>query len=145
MVNSNPSGALVEVSNGLQAKTPASFKLPRSFEGLVTISREGYETVVVNVTSQVSSAGGAGMAGNVFLGGFIGAGVDASTGAMNDLVPNPIDVTLFPIGGSPGSVSDAGQGSVETRLVELKALLDKGLITQEEYESKRKKIIDSIQ
>ena len=34
------------------------------------------------------------MAGNVLLGGLIGAGVDASTGAMNELVPNPLHVVL---------------------------------------------------
>jgi hypothetical protein len=145
VINSNPSGALVEISNGLQAKTPASIKLPRSFEGLVTISREGYETVEVNVSSQVSGAGGAGMAGNVLLGGFIGAGVDASTGAMNDLVPNPIEVNLVPIGGTPASPAEAGQGSVEARLLELKKLLESGLINQDEYDSKRKVIVDSIQ
>jgi hypothetical protein len=34
------------------------------------------------------------MAGNVILGGIIGAGVDAVTGATKKLVPNPIDVKL---------------------------------------------------
>ena len=34
------------------------------------------------------------MAGNVILGGLIGAGVDASTGAMNELVPNPLHFDL---------------------------------------------------
>jgi hypothetical protein len=34
------------------------------------------------------------MAGNVILGGVIGAVADASSGAMNDLVPNPLNVTL---------------------------------------------------
>jgi hypothetical protein len=34
------------------------------------------------------------MAGNVLLGGIIGAGVDVATGAMLDLVPNPLVVKL---------------------------------------------------
>lgn len=34
------------------------------------------------------------MAGNVVFGGLIGAGVDAGTGAMLELVPNPVKVTL---------------------------------------------------
>ena len=46
---------------------------------------------------QISGGGAAGMAGNVLLGGIIGAGVDAATGATKDLKPNPIDVKLVPI------------------------------------------------
>lgn len=46
------------------------------------------------VDNHISTAGGAGMAGNVIFGGLIGIGVDASTGAMRDLAPNPIEVTL---------------------------------------------------
>jgi len=34
------------------------------------------------------------MAGNIFVGGIIGVAVDAGSGAMNDLVPNPVNVTL---------------------------------------------------
>jgi hypothetical protein len=34
------------------------------------------------------------MAGNVLVGGLIGAGVDVATGAMLDLSPNPVNVTL---------------------------------------------------
>jgi hypothetical protein len=46
------------------------------------------------VTNKVGGAGGAGMAGNVILGGLIGAGVDVATGAMLDLVPNPLVIKL---------------------------------------------------
>ncbi len=37
------------------------------------------------------------MAGNILFGGLIGVAVDSSTGATNDLVPNPIEVKLAPI------------------------------------------------
>jgi len=44
------------------------------------------------------------MAGNVLVGGIIGAAVDAGTGAMNDLVPNPVILQLVPISeNTPGS------------------------------------------
>lgn len=36
------------------------------------------------------------MAGNVLIGGIIGAGVDLASGAMNDLTPNPLVVRLEP-------------------------------------------------
>lgn len=45
------------------------------------------------------------MAGNVILGGLIGAGVDAATGATKDLKPNPIEVKLVPINGGPDQTS----------------------------------------
>jgi hypothetical protein len=44
----------------------------------------------------MAGAGGAGMAGNVILGGLIGAVVDANSGATRELVPNPLRVTLEP-------------------------------------------------
>ncbi|WP_375284958.1 hypothetical protein [Marinicauda pacifica] len=77
--------------------------MPRRSEFVATVERDGYETVQVNVTHQVSGAGGAGMAGNVLVGGLIGVAVDAGTGAMNDLVPNPVVLTLVPIGGAAAS------------------------------------------
>ena len=97
VVESDPAGANVSLSNGLTGKTPTSFKLPRKENLVVTISKEGYETLTVNVNSQVSGAGGAGMAGNVLFGGLIGAAVDGGSGAMKDLKPNPVKVKLEPI------------------------------------------------
>ena len=41
-----------------------------------------------------AGAGGAALAGNVVLGGLIGAGVDSTTGATNELVPNPLHLVL---------------------------------------------------
>ena len=117
VVNSNPSQALVKIvrTNGeftkkeiknnsfqenkgegpIVGKTPASFSLARKGEYKVTIEKEGYEIAEILVSNKVSGAGGAGMAGNLLFGGIIGAGVDAGTGAMKDLTPNPIDVTLI--------------------------------------------------
>ncbi len=89
----------VETENGvtiLTSTTPVVFQLARKGEYEVSISKTGYEDINVDVQGQISGAGGAGMAGNVILGGIIGAGIDASTGAMKDLKPNPIDVSLEP-------------------------------------------------
>jgi hypothetical protein len=44
------------------------------------------------------NTGAAGFAGNVLLGGLIGMGVDAATGAAQDHKPNPVIVTMKPIG-----------------------------------------------
>lgn len=94
VVESEPSGAKVTTSVGLQGTTPATFQLPRKGALVVTIAKEGYETATVNVIPQVAGAGGAAMAGNVFLGGIIGAAVDAGTGSIYDLKPNPVRVVL---------------------------------------------------
>ena len=96
VVESEPPGAEIKLSNGLSGKTPATFTLPRKDALVVKIQKAGYEPVEVNITPQVSGAGGAGMAGNVLVGGLIGAAVDAGSGAMNDLLPNPVRVNLVP-------------------------------------------------
>ena len=81
VVETDPPGATVSTSNGYQCQsTPCAIKMPRRSEFVATIERAGYETVTVNVTHQVSGAGGASMAGNVLVGGLIGAAVDAATG-----------------------------------------------------------------
>lgn len=92
-----PSGASVKTSNQFACDaTPCTFKMPRKSEFGVTISKDGYKTWTGQVTTRVSGAGGAGMAGNVLVGGVIGAGVDVATGAMLDLDPNPLVVKLEP-------------------------------------------------
>ena len=94
VVNSDPNGAKVSLSIGLSGKTPCAFKVSRKGGFVVKIEKEGYETIELQVVGQISGGGAAGMAGNVLLGGIIGAGVDAATGATKDLKPNPIDVKL---------------------------------------------------
>lgn len=97
-VQTQPSGAAVRTTNGFACdQTPCSFKMARKSEFEVTISKTGYRSWKGNVTNKVSNGGGAGMAGNVLLGGVIGAGIDVASGAMLNLVPNPLVVTLEPM------------------------------------------------
>ena len=93
-VDSTPQNASVQLSTGLSGQTPASFKVPRRESLHVTISKEGYMTRQITVPSQISGGGGVAMAGNVLLGGLIGLGVDAGTGAMYEHKPNPLHVQL---------------------------------------------------
>lgn len=94
-VETTPSGASVKTSNGFACEqTPCSFRMERKSEFDVTITKDGYQTWTGHVTHAVSGAGGAGMAGNVIVGGLIGAGVDVASGAMMDLKPNPLKVIL---------------------------------------------------
>lgn len=89
--------------------TPCRLELNRKWAYYVTFEKNGYETVTHLLEPKLSSDGVAGMGGNILLGGIIGAGVDASTGAMNDLKPNPLSVVLVrsndgaPVATAPGT------------------------------------------
>ncbi len=96
-VTSDPSAADVRLSTGERGITPAKFvKLRRTEPFTVTVSKSGYVPQTVKVESKFGGTGGAAMAGNVILGGAIGLGVDAGTGAYNSLYPNPVSVHLVP-------------------------------------------------
>lgn len=96
-VESSPPGASVTTSNGFTCpSTPCTFRMARKSGFTVTVSKEGYIDQTQTVESAMAGAGGAALAGNILVGGIIGAGVDASSGALNDLRPNPLIVTLEP-------------------------------------------------
>ncbi|WP_298815406.1 translation initiation factor 2 [uncultured Roseibium sp.] len=97
MVYASPEGAQVATSVGLTCTTsPCSLKVSRKQEFSVTVSKEGYKTQTVHVGTKVAPGGVAGLAGNVVLGGVVGMGVDAASGATLDHFPNPVLVELVP-------------------------------------------------
>lgn len=94
-VQSTPPGARASTSNGFQCDaTPCTFRMPRKDAFAITISHPGYASQTHAIESKISGGGGTAMAGNILIGGLIGAGVDTVSGAMNDLTPNPLVVTL---------------------------------------------------
>lgn len=96
---SDPPGAAVTTTKGYACPaTPCSIKVERSDEFDVTFSKPGYQPQIVPVRTEVVGKGAAGMAGNVLVGGVIGIGVDAATGAAFDHKPNPVSVVLVPEG-----------------------------------------------
>lgn len=104
VVESEPLNALVTLSTGETCTTPCALQRKRKEPFSVTIEKEGYETVRTQIISQVAGAGAAGMAGNLILGGVIGAAVDAGTGATKELKPNPLQVKLVPLSEAERSV-----------------------------------------
>jgi PEGA domain len=104
-VQTEPAGANARLSTGEECTTPCTLKLKRKSEFSVTISKEGYKELVTQVVSQIAGAGAAGMAGNVLVGGIVGVGVDAFSGATKELKPNPLVVTLEQM--SPASIAKA--------------------------------------
>lgn len=94
-VESTPPGAQATTSNGFECvSTPCTFRMSRKDAFNITVSNEGYVSQTHEITSSMSGAGGAALAGNVLVGGIIGGAVDASSGALNDLKPNPLMVVL---------------------------------------------------
>ena len=81
-------------SSALASRTPAAFDLKRKGKYQVTVSKAGYEPQIAHITHKMSKKGAAGAAGNLLIGGVIGLGVDAATGATQDLTPNPVVVNL---------------------------------------------------
>jgi hypothetical protein len=98
VVESSPSEANVKLSTGQTCVTPCTLRMKRKSEFVVTIAKDGYQTQEAHIHGVMKGGGGAAMAGNVIFGGLIGAGVDASNGSLMNLKPNPLQVTLVPVG-----------------------------------------------
>jgi len=96
-IETTPTAANVELSTGQACVSPCNLKLKRKNGFTVTAKKEGYEPAKAVVDSRVRGGGVAGGAGNILLGGLVGIAVDASSGAMNDLTPNPLHLTLKPV------------------------------------------------
>jgi hypothetical protein len=82
-VTSDPSGALVELSDGEKGTTPCQFVLKRNQSLNIKYSKEGYYPENVTVYPTLAGAG-------VILGGLI----DYGTGAVYSLTPNPAHAML---------------------------------------------------
>jgi hypothetical protein len=100
-ITSTPPGAQADVKgleNPTVCVTPCVVQVKRNADVTVNLTKEGYEPAVVPLTKEVAGSGAAGFAGNVLVGGLVGMGVDAATGAAMDHKPNPVVVTMQPIG-----------------------------------------------
>lgn len=103
-ISSTPPGATAELSgldNPTSCVTPCVVVVKRNADITVTVNKEGYEPQVIPLTKEIPGAGAAGFAGNVLIGGLVGMGVDAATGAAQDHKPNPVVVTLNPAAPAP--------------------------------------------
>ncbi|UPJ55896.1 PEGA domain-containing protein [Bradyrhizobium sp. 192] len=98
-ISSTPSGVEAVVS-GLEVPTtcttPCSVVVKRNADISITFQKEGYEPQIVPLSRDIPTSGAAGFAGNLLLGGVVGMGVDAATGAATDHKPNPVIVTMQP-------------------------------------------------
>ena len=103
-VNSEPSGATVEVDGAERGVTPMSVKVERKQPHKVTVKKEGYEDSQTSVDSKLSLW----VAGNILFGGVVGLLVDVLSGGGYTLEPSELAVNLQASNGIPteaGSVS----------------------------------------
>ena len=141
-IESDPAGATAKLSNGLVCQTPCSVSVKRRGDFSVVFEKEGYETLTATVTSSIDGAGSAGMAGNVLVGGLIGAGVDAGTGAMHSHKPNPLSVKMIKL--SDVAVKTAVTPStIYDDLQKLHNLRKQGIISDSEFEREKAKLLGS--
>lgn len=96
-----PSGAAMTTDRKYACPmTPCTIEIDRSEEFVATFTKPGYHPESIPVRTKVVGKGAAGVAGNVLVGGVIGLGVDAYTGAALDHEPNPVIATMRPVGGA---------------------------------------------
>lgn len=82
-INTNPTGADIQFSNGQSCVSPCQIKTKRDQSLQITISKEGCHQQTATMMPALAGAG-------VMLGWFI----DYGTGAVYDLQPNPLTVSL---------------------------------------------------
>lgn len=76
--------------------SPCSFKLRQDHSYIININKSGYKKYTKKVSSDASvEAIGGSVLGNVLLGGIVGAGVDAVSGADDRLFPDHLNVKLI--------------------------------------------------
>jgi hypothetical protein len=89
-IMSDPDNAQVTTNTGYQGTTPCIFDLERKKSHLLSFKKEGYKNAQVLLKKTVCGS----VAGNIVVGGIVGAGVDAVSGAMWKLTPEEVNVTL---------------------------------------------------
>jgi hypothetical protein len=167
-INTIPQEADVRIDGSIKVMTPATVELARKSDHTLFITKAGYYDESFTLRSQISEY----LAGNCLLGGIIGMGVDAASGAAYKLVPEQVIVQLKPkvesapsvptpppsppaTGPSPqvdpqgtGAAVEQSQDGVPEdntrKLRSLKRLLDEGLISQEDYDAKKRDILDGM-
>lgn len=95
-ITTTPSEASVRTSMNHQCQSPCTLTVARKDEFIVTATKPGYREASVPIKTKVAGNGAAGFAGNILVGGIVGMGVDAATGATLDHYPNPVVLNLEP-------------------------------------------------
>lgn len=137
-ISSDPPGAEILVDGQYVGTTPSDVELKRKRDHLVVVQKKDFAPRSVPVVKNVGGA----VWGNIIAGGLIGWGVDAASGAQNNLSPKTIFVKLEPAedsGDRQPSGADSSAGI--RRLNELDQMREDDRISDEEYTRARVAII----
>ena len=151
-VNSVPSGAKV-FHNGIPAgTTPAVLELKRNAHHTIRVEKEGYSPYEESLTHSTSGW----VWGNIFLGGLIGLAIDAVDGAIYNVEPQRIQATLLPVTmaskpaivqkfqDNPRKTKTTDASDPVSRLRMIKQLHEEGILTDEEFQTKRRDVLDAL-
>jgi len=135
-ITSDPPGAMI--SDGRSTiTTPGILTLERKKDHMLTITKPGYQNETVRLGHVISGA----VFGNIIfgVGGLIGWGVDAISGAQWRLEPEALSVKLHPAGAKEaiGTTLSPAVSPVEDKLKEMENLKDKKAITKDENKAKQ--------
>ncbi|MBU1809071.1 MAG: PEGA domain-containing protein [Candidatus Omnitrophica bacterium] len=136
-ITSSPEGAKLDVDGQSTFSTPATVTLERKRDHILVFSKEGYQQQTVTLLHVISGA----VCGNILLGGLIGWGVDACTGAQYKLVPEIVNVQMQKVEGNEATTFAPKALTTEDKVNQLKNMYDKGQLTKEEYEANKKVLL----
>jgi hypothetical protein len=101
IIQSSPSGAEVKLSTGQAGVTPWEVEVKRKDTIFVTMTKSGYKEVSTALISSIDGASlGIGTVANFVTLPILNDVIDYKTGANFSHKPNPLVVTLIPLGSS---------------------------------------------
>jgi hypothetical protein len=92
-VSSDPPAADIVLDGKIVGQTPKTLALKRDSNYLITVQKTGFEQQSVPIVKNIGGA----VWGNALVGGLIGWGVDAASGAQYNLLPSSVSVKLLPV------------------------------------------------
>ena len=113
-ITSVPTGAAVTVDNMAQGHTPVIAPLSRRDNHIVKVEHPGYHPFEATLTRTLNGW----VSGNIMIGGLLGVGVDAISGAMYNLTPPQITANLVPLPQATVQKQAEPQGSVTAQPVQ---------------------------
>lgn len=151
---SDPPGATVRYQGNVLGKTPFTTTLNRKNNGIFGVSvyefqKDGYQCKTVNTGLDGYSKFSIGLAmeGLIPIAGQIGLLVDFNNGTLWSL-NDPFRASLYPVDApvtTPQSPTPLlAADTVTQKLKQLKELKDNGTLTEEEYNAKRKELIEKL-
>lgn len=140
-IDSNPKGAEIIIDGQKQGKTPANVKVDRELDALmdggkaIQLKLDGYKNNGYELDAELNPVAIINLFNILFW------GIDAVTGAITKY-DNHYNFEMIPIEDNVSVPKKTNSGDKYEKLTKLKKLLDDGVITQEEYDKEKAKILE---